>query len=628
MNKFGKQLKFCRTKVEEKIYQRDLAEIIHKDPSVISKLESQNPKVFTEVAPLNFVELTAITKFFRDRNVPESEIENLKEIWKKEPGNGSRTTEFTDQLLISLQQLIGGFEHPESDAIREEISNIVYFWREYKRVTENFSSGKFEFWQAEAELNKLLDDSTFRGGARLTARLLLHRGIYRGYQGRVGKAETDFRDALSSLESIGGSDPIIQANLWIELGDLYRRQDAKNWKQAIEFYEAAGKILEPFRGEVVNSIIKRKISSVYSYAGQPREALNASNESLKISRKSSDREAERKALEHKAWALSFLGNLDEAIELQLEAHAIGVQQNVHPKELAKSYRYLGDYYSHVGRYNEALLNYESAKSEITKTRKGMVDTGTEKEKVLRGWLLLGIGYAMMQLGGKKVEAQKILGESLDISIDLEDTVAIGLCHLRLGELYVIDDTLEKASRQFGLAKEAFKASGLTSMYDSEFTNPYHMTNYYLGMAEIKYKSYNKQEALEHVDEAKKMAQENGYAVQEIEAYLKLAKFSISNSSIDIEEFFLLYDSAVKKASNSSILLLPNVLRKIHFQIRMMGKNKPEHSNDLANKLLAEWKDYLSLKSKEKIEYQYLEKWLKLVEEDISRWETLLSTRRN
>lgn len=622
---FGEQLKKCRKLGKPKILQKELANIIHKDPSVISKLESRDPEKSSKVAPLNIIEITAISNYLREREVPEEEITKLKEAAKNNAQIGGNAKEYTDQLLLSIQQTLDEFESPESAAIREELSNAIYFWREYKLVVEKFTSGKITFGQAEDKLTQILDDGSFRGGSRLKARILMYRGIYRGYQAKVSRAQNDFNEALSLLNQVSGSDPSIQSKLLIELGDLYRRQDSTKWNDALQYYESARGVLEPFRGEVANSIIERKIASVYLYAGQAKKALDACNRSLKIARKCSDREAERKALEHKAWALGFLGHLDEALDLQNEAHSLARKLNVHPKEFSKSYRYLGDYYALGGFYVEALSKYEDALKENDRILGEIHEGRFEKEIVLRGWILLGMGNVMIHLVDKKVDAQKVLNEALYISDDLEDKVADGLCRLRLGELYMYDEDLGFANKQFESAKKAFGISGLSKIGETRLANPYYYTVLYLDLAEMMLRQGKIQDSLSLAEEAQKLAVEYGYAHQKVESILMLAAITLNQQPKNIEGVEKYYNQAIDDTVKISTLLLNVVLNKILDQLKMHGRNHPEQSKIISTKIMNDWNNYFSVKSKERKEYYFLKKWIEIIEYEILRWETLQIT---
>jgi hypothetical protein len=252
----------------------------------------------------------------------------------------------------------------------------------------------------------------------------------------------------------------------------------------------------------------------------------------------------------------------------------------------------------------------------------MKDAEFEKEMVLRGWVLLGIGSVMINLVDKRAEAQKVLGESLNIGVELEDTVSIGLCHLRLGELFMFEDNLDKANKQFELAKAEFEVSGLTRIGDAELANPYLITNLYLDLAELNFKLHKNQEAHAFAIEAQKLAIENGYILQKVEAILKMPLITIAGSSGNTEEIFKYYDSAIKETANASTLLLHKVLNKILSQLRRLGKNEPDKAKIYSTKLLDKWKVYLSAKSREKKEYQFLNEWAETIEKEIIRWETL------
>ena len=609
MKSFHEQFRHCRSL--SGLTQREVGRAINKSGSTINKLEAGG-----KVAVPDLTDTDLLIDLFRRKGVPEDELVKFKTSW--EIAYGARRVSPT--LDVSVVNVVGKVSEElipqEQDALINDIKKISNLWLTFHRINEDFDSSELSFSETEEKLTEIIDD--IENGLILKASALFRRGVQRRYQGKNRQAERDFLDALFIIEYIRNVDPRFHIQVRIETGDHYRRMEAKERLKAKKHYSKAREIYTTLNDEKGQSIINLREASLSLGAGNPREDLGLCKKSLDFSRRNGERGIERKALEYLAWAYSMLGHLDEALSMQQEACEITMDLGLHAKEVAKSLRYLGDFYQQCGLIEEAEKAYLDADMFIRKTREKIEDPGEEKEIILSGWVLLGLAGVYMKKPENRDDAYKCVNESLDIARELEDPVLIGLSYTKEGELYLEDERVNKAWKSFEDARYYFERSGISETGSQKNHNPYYISSLEMNLARLEFISKNNSEAREFLSSVIENAERFGFTEYLVRAKLFLAKINLFSPDHCLEEPHQLYTDAVIEAIPCGVYLLTNVLTAIKLDLFQLRKRDKDQALTLSNRILDNWPNELKSLIDDRTS-DLIAKWFAELREERDRW---------
>ena len=583
MKYFGYYLKDCRTSLKPKVTQRQIADLFPKDPSVISKWESENESQRREVGFPTPLEKGILVDFFRKQRVSEDKIANLDLSWKEEFKQGLNLIELPEDELFAadLMKTIQGLPQQLAISVKQNITSIVHISDRFAQTVRQFDQGKLPFVWAEEVYSELLEESDHVFELEM-AQFYLKRAMMRRFMGNIKDALSDFDDSYAILKRQPDPNADLLRTLLIEYADCLSRINATHYPQALEFYNEVQKF------NPKDPRMERRIARIYIFSGNPEAALKHCQASLDIAVRNGKKEDERKALEHIAWALSLLGRLDQALAIQINALSMAEKMDHTDKELAKSHRYLGDYYLLCGDLKSAEENFRRASQYISSSRSKMKDGEVEEEKLLRGPLLLGLATAYLSDPQKISEAERLLGISIDISKELEDISTYGIAQMRLGQIYLEKGRLDLADEQFQAAEKKFEQSGLTAIGDKQFCNPYLIAELDLQKAKLQVALNHSEKALDYYKEAEDLAENFGYGRILIDTLIGQELVRTHLASQSYSDFVHAFELILERADAISPCLAGGVVDHIHVELDSIAKRDKERITLLAKKILKEW----------------------------------------
>lgn len=607
----GRLLYECRKGAEvKKITLSDVASTINRDISYISKVENNKIKP-------NFTrrETTKLAQLFRDNLVPESKVEEFEQAYQlaRIGGNGKAADEESDvlQMIYSTLQEIDGDESKKRGYIKElETRNNV--WHGVHQAIVNFDSGKHSFEETAATLERL--DKMERDSANnIKARILLQTSRMLRYLAKAQLAETKLSEAIELAKESG--DEILRAESLKERGDLYRRSNQEKLNSALEDYQEAYAIYDKRKDDYGKTSLDIRIASVLLTAGNPRDALPRCERSLKNAHIRRDEYLERKSLEYKAWAISMLGNLDNAVDLQLEAHKITSKTN-QPPELAKSFTYLAGYYYLCGKLDEAKNTFLNADDNIKKLLNKMRDSSQQQdssqpqELFIRGSIYLGLGAVEIRKKNNLNLARKHLENSIAIADQIQDQLNKGRALKLMGDLALIDDNKDDAREYFDGARLLFMKSGLERKDSYSKWNPYYLSSLELSYAELEYGVGNYEESLKLAEQIQKIALDFGFQEQLVrsqlwEARLLLAKDSDSNQ----DRIIGLCSTAIENAVPKGRSILKIAFETINSILNIANEEDSKIAIQIAKAISNLKPDMISLASFDDQQQTSIENWV-------------------
>ncbi|MBI5352167.1 MAG: hypothetical protein HZB50_05975 [Chloroflexi bacterium] len=614
MKSFGELLSECRSVAG--MTQKEIGDILGKHHTLISKLEKGHQAAIPDSADINL-----LLSEFRGRGVSEEKLESLRESWRIATATGRTYLSIEDSLIQLILKTLEGLEDSDRIAMQKDLEMLLVLWRGFEQNRKAFIESAISFRAAESEYGRLLEKKREKLGIHLEGRLRLNRGIQRRYMGNTNGSESDLLEAKDIAKQIGEEDPRFYAAALLELGDFYRRLDSNKWSDAKACYLEARNMLKAKEGDRAKATTEIRIASINLFAGLPLEALPLCEESLKYAEFRGDRNTERKALEHKAWGLSMLGHLDEGLNLQLQAYQIAKELDLHPKEMAKSCRYIGDFYLGLGMLEEAEHFYKLALDYVEETRKNMREVGEEKEKLIRVMVLYGLGGVYLKKLEKKRLVRSYLGESLEIALALGDAAACGLCFNRLGEFELVEGSTESARTNFNKAEAYFKKSGLTKIGTDQMCNPYYLSLLSLNRAELEYIEGRYDKSLQCLEITNHLAQEFGFTAQHIKADLWRAKLMLIGNKNESQQILELYYSLIIEVMNVGPHLVQYTLANTKSELISLHNTNEKLSSLLLNLILEEWPKRSLSKAQKKYENE-MKNWYSLLKTSKDEWETV------
>ena len=622
----GKLLYECRKGAEGgKITLKDVASAINRDISYISKVENNKIKPnFTRL------ETTKLAQLFRDNLVPGSKVEEFEQASQSARigGNGKVADEESDvlQTIYSTLQEIDRDESEKRGYIKElETRNNV--WHGVHQAIVDFDTGKHSFEETAQTLERL--DKMERDSANnIKARILLQSSRMLRYLAKAQLAETKLSEAIDLARE--GGDEILRAESLKERGDLYRRSNQEKLDSALEDYQEAYAIYDRRKDDYGKTSLDIRIASVLLTAGNPRDALPKCERSLKNARIRRDDYLERKSLEYRAWAVSMLGDLDDAVDLQLEAHKIAIKTN-QPPELAKSFTYLAGFYHLCGKLDEAKNAFLNADDNIRKLLNKMRDSSQPQELFIRGSIYLGLGAVEIHKQNNLSLARKHLENSISIADQLHDQLNKGRALKLMGDLALIDDDKDEARKYFNGARSLFKKSGLERNDGYSRWNPYYLSSLELSCAELEYRVGNYEESLKLVGQIQKIALDFGFQEELVrsqlwEARLLLAKDFESNQGRIIG----LCSTAIETAIPKGRSLLKIALETINSILNIANEEDSKTTVQIAKTIGNLKSEMVSLASFDDQEQASIENWIAELNTSTIEWEaveTALRTRK-
>lgn len=585
--KFGKQLKKCRK--ESGLRQQDIANVLYKSASVISRLE----KGYKDIAIPNTRGMDDLLEMMRDK-VSKAELEYLKECWKEALDSRSLRTpadsnaplaNFIDRSLKDAR-----LDQSEHTAMEEDIHSIVRLWLRYLTTKEDFDEeSRVTFEQAAKVYKELINEKVGKLGSALELRLRLERVRHLRYMGQSDEALDDLDKALIIAEKLKDRDPDLYVQVLIELGNIYRHLYLVKWPIAKGYYEKASEFLDkyPTQQTIWQATIERKIAGLHLFIGDPIAAMSNIKESHKAVDLTGHKDDERKILQHEAWAVSLLAELDKALELQRDALKIAQdlyrQDKIHTKEMAKSHRYMGDICRMCGLYEKAEGHYKKALSFIEITRENMkMPPGefNEGEKFITGMVKLGLGAVYAKNWDEDLEMRREATENINESVDLNKSLrrpfAIGLSYSKQGKLSLLRKEFDTARQKFTRADHRFQMAG-TAFFEKRGDkiitgNPYYLTALAVNWAKVEFMAGkyadSRKEALKVIDRPRDFE----FPRHRLRAQLWLAKTNLfdKNPPADQKEEhepLNLYFDSVKSALKLSFYLLCDIITMIDEQIK-------------------------------------------------------------
>lgn len=610
-------LKECRKDAKpSKIAQKQIADILQKDISYISKVEKG------EIEPnLSGTETEKLAQLFRANKVSDDKIQEFIQACESARITGGIIPDKDSDVLKIIYNTLQELDEAEKQAYRKELRDRNDVWHGFHQTIIKFQNNQISFDEAEESFQRLekIEENSIRN---VKARLQLENSRVLRYQGKIKPAITKFSHALELAEKAG--DEILLADALKERGDFFRRSKQESLQTALEDYERIYKIYENRYNEVGKANAQIRIASILLTSGllkhKNHDAIKLCDESLKFAQIRRDYYLERKSLEYKAWALSMQGYLDKSVSLQLAAHEIVVKADREPKELAKSATYLAGFYLGCELLVEAERWYKEADEYIKEMFSNIGEASEEKEIFIRALIYLGLGTIKMQRPSERIEARSYLEKSLDFADQSNDSLTLGRALRQLGRLDMIEGELSLAREKFETAKSAFKKYGLDSL-----GNPYYLSGLGFSFVELEYRSKNYPAAEEYINEIKALASKFNFQEYSVRSQLWRAfLLAIEDLKTNENKVVDICFSALKDAAETDINVFRNSLNAITSDIEKLYKEEMQvEIISFAKKIIKQAPEKLIMKYKPQA--KLLEDWIEYLQSRVSEWEVLSKT---
>lgn len=645
---FGSYLRDCRERAS--MLQRELADLWTKSPALISKIENDRPDAAIPTEK-DIERLGLHLLSTSEGNVTEDDIAYLAELRKMALETRKTVRQRADEYKIDsyfirrIDDVWGKIATSSGqDALLEDIDLLVDLWSKYQNLLDTFMESRLTFRSAADNMEELIRKKDRQLARRLEIRLRLERGRFLRYMGDFVGSDRELKETLAIFDKrrlwdVEEVDLDIKGRAYIELGDLYRRQGVEKWGTAEEYYNEARELLvnEGHGSPLDHPRIERKLASLSLFGGRPEEVIEALEDCLVYVRNSMEHnenlrywspDAEVKTLQHLAWAYSMYDrHLDRALDYQRTALRQSGEFERPPKDMAKTHRFLGDIFLLCGQYTYAKEQYDKAMSMIDESRRRMLRREEETEKLISGMVKLGLGTVEMRDPGSRGIAREYLIDSLYIHEDLQEAFAIGLSHLRLGELHLLNGEPDPAQDQFNSAEVFFRKAGNTEVEiatEKRTGNPYYMAALELCRGELELHFGSCAKSRTHIDAAKTWSQWRGkgeisFLGHYTSALLLQARveLSIRNPNFD-KSADLCCEAVVKCVDQESSCLLENVLRGIkEIYSSMRKRHNFEGASRLLNAILQR-EDRLPLSEK------VIEDWVNELRDEVITLDTIIN----
>jgi tetratricopeptide (TPR) repeat protein len=617
MKSVGTLLRDCRRDAKpSKIAQKQIADILQKDISYISKVEKG------EIEPtISGTETEKLAQLFRENKVADVKIQEFIQACESARITGGVTSDKDSDILKIIYTTLQELDESEKQAYRKELRDRNDVWHGLNQIMRKFRDNKVTFGEAEEAFQRL-DKIEENSVSSLRARLQLESSRIFRYQGKIRSATTNFSHALELAKKAG--DDILLADALKERGDFYRRSKQEILNSALEDYEKVYEIYENRYNEAGKANAQIRIASILLTSGllkyNNHDAIKLCEESLKYAQIRRDDYLERKSLEYKAWALSMKGFLDQSLELQHTAHEIAVKSNGEPKELAKSATYMAGFYLSCGLLDEAEKWFNEADNHVKQMFSGRGESDEEKEIFIRALIYLGLGTVKTQRLSERIEARSFLERSLEYAYQSNDSLTLGKVFRQLGQLDMIEGALPIAREKFEAAKSSFEKSGLNN-----FGNPYQLSSLYFSLIELEYRSKNYARATSILKEIEALASRFEYHEYLIRQRLWNALLlAITNLKANGNKIIDLCFSAINEAIATDPYILRNSLNTITSDIEKLYKEGQQvEIISIAKKMIKQAPERLSLERNPQA--KLLENWVENLRSSVSGWDVLSQT---
>jgi hypothetical protein len=614
MPTIGELLKQCRKASKlRKLNLKDITEVTGRDTGYLSKVEN-GLKVIT----FSRSEVVKLAQLFRDNLVPDILVEEFETVAQtarivsgQVSGEESDVSQMVYETLQELNEL-------EKIGYKKELEVRNYVWHGLHLAIQELDQQGFQLTlQNLQRLEKMEKEST----NNIQARLQLMTSRMLRYVGQVKPAETKLNKAVELASDSG--DEILVTQTLKERGDFHRRHNQKHLNMSLADYQNAFDIFEKRKDEDRKASQKLRMASIYLTAGLPQKARPICEEVLKYAEIRRKDYLHRKGLEYKAWAMAMLGNLDLAVELQLEAHKFAIRTK-EPQEIAKSLTYLGGLYLLCGLVSEAEQAYNDADDHVDTMLNDMKESNDAQELFIRCSTLLGLGDVKRRQTGAGTLARQYLDESLQIAQQLNDQVHTGRSLQLLGELDLKEGALESAQLRFRAARSLFETSGLPEDEQDYQPNPYYISSLELSCAKLALTLENFSDAKSHLEQAKKISGKFGFeelffTSQLLEARLLIAK----DEYFDQQELVNLVHSPIKGALRKGPYLLKVIIGDIDRVLDLAHERNAGLAVETLNILLEQEKQiWSSVKTVGEKQQNTLDNFFRRLRKHFSDWDAM------
>jgi CHAT domain-containing protein/tetratricopeptide (TPR) repeat protein len=191
---------------------------------------------------------------------------------------------------------------------------------------------------------------------------LFSAGVEAYYEYRYSDTSTNaiehFQEAQICFNQLG--DPQGEVDSFNNIGEVYI--DQRRYSMAIQNYEKALTIAQEINNEKSKTILLFNIGEAYFLQERYTKALNAFEQSLITGRslEEPDKAIEIDTIQYMSFCYEHQGNYEEALRLLKEALELGRQSIDNRMEEGVKIHNIAVLYERLGRYGEALLEYERA----------------------------------------------------------------------------------------------------------------------------------------------------------------------------------------------------------------------------------------------------------------------------
>lgn len=329
-----------RIRKDFKITQSQLAREINREHSSISKYESESGSIPPTIAD-------DIVEALSSLGIPPARVKQLQDAAKRMSSKPKqRNTEAREYLVTNLSNKLEKATDAELDEIFPQINAIVDLHNDLKHVETLMAE---RMWKKALEkLDAMLASESNTHTARkyelLKRKSELHYNLGR-YQEAVvfGSQAQDLLNQLSGGGKLSSRYRNDKIQLHLRVGGAERR--LAHWRKAEREYTNMEKLITD---NTSLAKCRRKLASVLILRGKHKEALDVCEKTLNELEGRDDfaRYDASKLEQHKAWALSLIGDWDGAIELYKSAEnkIVKIVSDTTDRdiEVARSKKYLAD----------------------------------------------------------------------------------------------------------------------------------------------------------------------------------------------------------------------------------------------------------------------------------------------
>ncbi|MBL8049640.1 MAG: hypothetical protein JNM46_00320 [Anaerolineales bacterium] len=615
MKSMGNLLRDGRQAAKKKITLDEMADACNRDTGYLSKLERG-------IVPANLSrkEVTNIAKLFRDRGVPETLINEIETTGQTGRISAGQALDEASDIIQMAHETLNELDTAEAGDYKKEIETRAYIWHGVHLAYEGINKQSFLDTLNNLQiLERMERESTYRVQARIQ---LLMSQMHR-YLAQIPSAAEKLRRAVE-LASESGDDELWTYTLKIR-GDFYRRHNQKNLNLALKDYQDAFAVFSKRKDEDGKATMQLRIASIYLTAGLPLKARPICEAVLKYAEIRRNDYLHRKALEYKAWVMSLLGNPDQALALQKEAHNLTVRTG-QPQEIAKSHTYLGVYLLECGLIEEAELAYQYAEDNISLILDKMRESGEAEaqELFIRCAIDLGLGGVKIKQANGHKNSRIYLNKSLEIAGQLTDHFIMGRSQILLGEIDLKDSDTQNARIRFDAATSLFQFSNIQETDQDPTSNPYFIAELHLKYATLDILEGKFSDAEKHINTSKELSEKYGFEEKKIFAEIIESRLLVAQQrEFEPKEIAPKIIKVIEAGLRKGPYFLKVVVALLDDLMQFAQESNVERAMK-TSKLVAESEQQImtSKSSLSDKQINLLENWFKRVKKSTSDWESI------